>query len=435
MTEYQRYRDTANIDGGNPLYFFDVPVRVTNASGGLIYLGNAGNGPYSYLQYNPSSVIIDTAGKELSERYGVFVPRKRFHGSGVYHDRVTWNVPLLPDYRVYFNSDDALFVRVEILGNRPRLRLGGIPVRMHDTLGSASFPTQSLMPRLPNDERSRLCLEAFNYFNDVFPETLPVGEFVQGFTQLKDLMPKIEKSIAKTISGGYLNEKFGWENLLTDLEALGGLFDETISRMDYLRRTYGKPQRMGFSRPNCWTPDESLDSFSEAYKVYPPDSAFGSRVILQSYQCDFRATCKIYQTLDYIDGFTGFLRVMAGQLGLNNPVKTVWNMLPMSFVVDWFFNVSAQLDNLTRLDPAEGWNVYDITHSLTYRAGYSVQPAGYDESVYYWVFDPGFNPLGTATRQLYHRFVGLSIDLDALNPDNLSPNELALLFALLHQLG
>jgi hypothetical protein len=433
MSEFQRIRSFGDIYGSNPGIYFDVPVRVTNPGGGLIYLGNAGGGPYSFLQYNPQGFIIDTGGKILHDRYGDFVPRKRFTSSGVYHNKVTWNAPLLPDYRVYRNDDDSYVLRVEILGNRPRVAIGGIPVAMFDDPGSASFAeNQIMMPQLPGDERSTLCLEAFNYFNDVFPETLPIGEFLQGFSQLKDLLPKIEKSITKTISGGYLNEKFGWENLLTDLEALGGLFAHTMERMDYLRRTYGKPQRMGFSRPNCWEPD-SLEPFSQVHRVYPPDNATGARVSLQNYRCDFRATCKIYQTLDYIDGFTGFLRVMTGELGLNNPVKTIWNMLPMSFVVDWFFNVSSQLDRLTRLNPAEGWNVFDVTHSLTYTAEYLVQPAGYDEVTYYWVFDS--DATGSATRHQYMRYLGLSIDLDALEPDNLSPNELALFLALLHQLG
>jgi hypothetical protein len=276
--------------------------------------------------------------------------------------------------------------------------------------------------RVPSDLRSSLAEQAFNYFSDVFPTKLSLAEFIQGFTQLSSLLPKLESSITKTIGSGYLNKTFGWDNLLSDLDTISSGVDTIIARMDYLHRTFGIPTRLGFARGDVYTPNfESFVHHDYGGVVNQ------TRIALHSYKVDFRATCWIYQHLDFIHDFVGFLRVMVGALGLNNPVKAFWNTVPLSFVVDWFFNISQHLDNLTRINPAMGWDVTNVTHSFTYSFEWEVSPVRYNGGVNLQSY------IVPAT--VYERGIGLSFPWELLNPEELSPTQLTLLLAMLHQLG
>lgn len=263
--------------------------------------------------------------------------------------------------------------------------------------------------------------EAWNYFSEVLPEHLSFGEFVQGITQLKELIPEIGESITKTVSGGYLNKKFGWDNLLRDLETLSGVFESVFRRMDYFRRTYGIPTRLGFSRPiEWWKPFITESEISVAHKT---------RVELISVRTTFRATAWIIQELEYMTDLVGFLRILAGEFGLNNPVKLFWQTLPLSFVVDWFFRISLHLDNLTRLNPPVGWFVYDATQSVSSELVFQVSQVMRQAPT-------GTNPVVAsylAPAKYYERLPNLTFRWDLLNPSGLSETQLTLLLAMLHQ--
>jgi len=286
--------------------------------------------------------------------------------------------------------------------------------------------------RVPSDIINILSEEAWNYFSDAFPQEMGFAEFIQGLTQLRDLLPRMQKTIGKTVAGGYLNYKFGWEQLLRDLDDLSKMWDKTISRMDYLRRTYGVPTRLGFHRKIDWHPP-SLNSAPGLGNIYPQswnlNGVTGVRVSLTEFSCEFRATAWIMQHLDYVSDLIGFLRVLAGELGFANPIKSVWNLIPFSFIVDWFTKTSTHLDNITRFRPAMGWDVDDVTQSVTYDFTFNIEQ--------YSIYDPrGANTVVAAYAvpvKVYERFVGLSFQWALLNPEELSPTQLTLLLAMFHQ--
>jgi hypothetical protein len=422
MTEYDRYRSVNAFVDRNPTDSEPMTVRLFEPSGGGHWDEYQWNFGFSI---NPPTYIrlfgddIHALGYTRGFKEG----SRRFPVGACFNDKIDFlNIPLLPNFTW---GDGHIW---QIIVNRPSLPFNQAWFgQLWDNLGSIYYPTQAMMPRIPSNVRDNLCEEAFNYFATVFPQTLSFGEFVQGMAELKALLPEIGDSIAKTISGGYLNKSFGWDNLLADLGTLGSMFRTTIERMEYLHRTYGIPQRLGFSRSNVYEP--SLVSYDYNYSEGYP--GFGSRIYLDSYQVNFRATAWITQALDYVEGLAGFMRVLFGQLGLNNPVRAFWQTVPLSFVVDWFFQISKHLENLTTAQPAVGWDVNDVTHSVTYKAEWKIEPYGVPG--YGVVFDS--MPQGVIKRDLYERAIGLSFDLDVLQPDDLSPAQQTLLLAMLHQLG
>lgn len=278
--------------------------------------------------------------------------------------------------------------------------------------------------KIPEAVRSDLIFEAFNYFSETFPEEIAASEFTQGLFQLKALLPKIEDGVLNTIAGGYLNKSFGWDNLLADLGSFSSLVEKIKKRIEFLQKTAGTPTRLGFSRRHCnpLVPDmENLGVMSE-----PVLTGFtGSYAVLKSYTCVFHATAWITQTLAEIDGIMIWFRAIITSLGLDNPVKAVWQVLPFSFVVDWFADVSGHLDRLTRLHPAVGWDVNDFSHSFRH--------------VFNWELSQ-VAQLGTAYERLlitkplkviyYQRDLGLPVDTGLLDLSNLSYSQAALLIAL-----
>lgn len=319
---------------------------------------------------------------------------------------------------------------------RPRLfpSLASLDDRKYTVMLDRDYLPLVYPLRVPSSITNTLSEQAWNYFSDVFPTEVNFSEFAQGLFQLQALVPEIGESIGKTISGGYLNKKFGWDNLLSDLNKLGGIFQTVTDRMEYLHRTYGVPTRLGFARHVEWSPPSGSQypfGSDPRYFDQVAQNVLVIKVTPVNFRATFRATAWIYQLLDYISDFTGFLRVMTGALGLNNPVKAFWNVIPLSFVVDWFFNISQHLDNLTRLNPPVGWDVNDVTQSVTQNYTLQIdQATKYGRSDYYLTGRTSMVPV-----EVYERQVGLSFEWALLNPDELSTTQLSLLLAMLHQFG
>lgn len=274
---------------------------------------------------------------------------------------------------------------------------------------------------LPSTQIVQANAEAFTFFSERFPTKISGAEFVQGIFELAALLPKLERSVTKTISGGYLTKKFGWDNLISDLNSFTTLCSSIRERMEFLKRTYGRPTKLHFRKPDL---QEIEGSFSA---LYNETRGFGTRLTLTRYQCDYSATATLLQYLGHIDDFIGWLRAIVISLGLNNPLMSIWKTTRLSFVIDWFFNVSGHLARLAAIQPAETWDVSDVSHSTKLLAEFNVfqvnddlreQP---DNLVY----------LGTFAIKRYQRDVGLPLDLNVFTPSSCTPDQLVLLLAMM----
>lgn len=269
---------------------------------------------------------------------------------------------------------------------------------------------------------SQLNEEAFISFSTQFPQKLSFAEFLVGLKDLRDLLPKFEESVGQAISGAYLQKKFGWDNLLSDLRALGSLMSSVQSRLDFLRKSYGKPTRIGFYKADVLHP--TLGTYIE----HVPVRGWGTRIKFVGYRCDVRYSATLLQKLEHLNDTYGLFRGFVGALGLDNPLKAVWENLPFSFVVDWFARVSTHLDRLAKVHPGEQWDVYDITRSRDESALFEVVQFNDNISP-----NPG-NPeikLGVVKFDRYVRALGLPIGYDVYSLSNLTPEQLTLFLAML----
>jgi len=276
---------------------------------------------------------------------------------------------------------------------------------------------------IPHTEWVQANQEAFNSFSDRFPAKISGAEFAQGLLELTALLPKLQATVSQSIASNYLNKKFGWDNLISDLRQFASLVGSIRERMEFLKRTYGKPTKLHFAKKDL-IPRGTYSYVDE----WSPARSWGVRLTLEDYFCDYNAGATLLQELSHIDDLIGWLRAIVISLGLNNLAESIWKTSRLSFVVDWVFNVSGSLHRLAAIQPAEKWDVYDVSSSIKLYGIFKVEQFNRD------VVDGPGNPdvfLGYLTLTRYQRWAGLPLDLSLFTPSSMSPDQLVLLSAMM----
>lgn len=215
----------------------------------------------------------------------------------------------------------------------------------------------SAMPTLSDPELGLFAVDAFNAMSSQIPEEISIANFALEAREITSLIPKLEQSVRKTAASGFLNFQFGWKPLLGDLNTLSRIGTNVMKRIEFLRETYGKPTRISYGVKDfvSQTPWNTVQAgvSSHPFTLTPV-----------KYKCSLRAVGKLYHELQGLDDIYTYTRAMFGALGLNNPLKVVWNALPYSFVLDWVGGFGSRLASFA-LNPFVGsWAVYDVTTSV-----------------------------------------------------------------------
>lgn len=280
----------------------------------------------------------------------------------------------------------------------------------------------SLVPEIPSETLQDCLLEAFNTFTTQFPQQMSLPEFIGGFRQLKELLPDIRGDFLQDLARLHLTNEFGWQSLLTDLEALDTVVSKTRDRLEWLRETYGRPSRLAYFKKDVITPDLG------AYVDYEPIYAWGTRYQLTSLRSEVRAGATLTQYMSHLDDAIGLMRGLTSAFGLDNPVKAFWELTPFSFAVDYLFNISGHLDRLTRVQPSEPWLLSRMSYSTLIEARFDVIQYNHTEVHGH---PKVFQRLGEMKYRRYFRGQGLPVSLATLSPESLSPEQLVLLLAII----
>jgi hypothetical protein len=285
----------------------------------------------------------------------------------------------------------------------------------------SSTEVASMVPFVPDYRWSQLNGDAFTVMSTQFPEEISIANFLWELRELGDLIPKLSDSVAKTLAGAHLNQEFGWKPFLADLATLGNLTSQVTARLEWLRKTWGKKVKLGHYVANCYEHSSDDLHTSFAYNL-------GWDFSLVSYRSDYRAGGRLFHQMKDLDDTIGVLKGFAGALGLNNPLKAIWQALPFSFVVDWFFHVNKHLARMATLsDQTAGWSVSDMSSSIKTTATIRVVQNNNESDN--WGYPP--TDIGVIDVELYERRNGLLVDSDVYHPDNLSPSQLTLALALI----
>lgn len=162
------------------------------------------------------------------------------------------------------------------------------------------------------------------------------GDFItaQKVLRMKFLPKGVSKS--KSFGNNFLEYHFGWEPLISDVYDACEVINNPVKSLT-LEKGKAKSST-AFSRD--LSDSYVISNYKGSIQAYAQQ---GARV---------KAINNLtYHTLD--------------QLGLNNPAVIAWELVPYSFVVDWFANVGDFLSSFTDFS---GMTLVDSFHTFGYRA-------------------------------------------------------------------
>lgn len=164
-------------------------------------------------------------------------------------------------------------------------------------------------------------------------------------------------SRSKSVANNWLQLQYGWKPLLSDCEqSMKGLANYMVGSAS-LQTVKGVAVHERMSRPTIYGPIEG---------ALPPVG-----VVNNTAQWSCRYGCQ-YRTTNHMLSYLS-------QLGFTNPINLVWEILPYSFVVDWFIPIGPYLESMSAphgLEFVRGYKTLFGRRYITASSGYSGKMPG-----------------------------------------------------------
>jgi hypothetical protein len=180
--------------------------------------------------------------------------------------------------------------------------------------------------------------------------------------KLPDLWQKEDRNLLHNITNLHLNVSFGWLPFLSDIWQLYKNLFNLKKRIQTFLDNAGKPQRRHFTY--SWKPDPT------PVNIIDVSTGGSSRVINIT---TTRSQMKYCATMSYVYS-TGeasqLVKTIGGYLdalGINLDPQILWDSIPFSFIVDWFFNVGAWLGSLKVENTPAITYITEFGHSVKYQ--------------------------------------------------------------------
>jgi len=270
-------------------------------------------------------------------------------------------------------------------------------------------------------ELSLWSTDAFNRFHDQIPTEVSVANFLYELKDIKGLIPKIEKTLSKTASSNFLAYNFGVAPMIGDLKKLSTLSESVGKRLQHLRSTAGRQITVHYKGKLL---HRGFPVSVLCNPTFGTNAKYEFRVI--SYEGSYHASARIRQNLSGLSDPSAILKAYAAATGLNNPAAIVWEAIPYSFVVDWFFHLDKYV-NMLAIQPFGGeYTVSDTCYSLKEETVYEMFQ-NFNEG------EPGNakHSLGLISVWHYRRYPGLPMSCALLSNGTLNPKQQLLALALL----
>lgn len=183
---------------------------------------------------------------------------------------------------------------------------------------------------------------------------LTLKEYLSKKGTLKERLETPIGRLKSTRVGDVADLKLEWDfaisPTLSDGKALFNAQIDILKKIEDLKRNFRrKGSRISTTRNHQMGPSEESVEFS----VGMPKAGLQVKRIKSTYQ--LTAGTYVYPNLDMLDTLVGQLSVAFRHLGLSNPLGAVWNLLPFSFVVDYFFPVGDIISHYAGIDRLPGW--------------------------------------------------------------------------------
>jgi hypothetical protein len=187
------------------------------------------------------------------------------------------------------------------------------------------------------------------------------------WTPIQSLVRSLGKKSFKDLSNIYLAKEFGLDNVLRDFKAFVNTWSRVNEKLSFLELNNNKSLRLGARCPV---------SFEETFPSLPAiiDDGYGGSTYdntgLYAKFVDTKIVANVScNALIRLRTERAILNGLISALGLDRPLHVLWEVIPFSFVIDWFLPVADLVDkfdtNLTdvgRMAPLS--ELTDFTHSL-----------------------------------------------------------------------
>lgn len=162
-------------------------------------------------------------------------------------------------------------------------------------------------------------------------------------------------TISKSGASAWLEYQYGWRNLAADIRALALVYQEADRHAEFLRKTRAKFVGMSHSQTDVCPLTLSVGNsgYSAGNATLSAIFTKSERKAVFSLDVKRRESDRVWSQTDLV----------MQRLGTTQVVEALWDLVPFSFVVDWFLHV----DDWIRLNPAM-WNSFDLRN-----VGYSVK--------------------------------------------------------------
>jgi hypothetical protein len=238
----------------------------------------------------------------------------------------------------------------------PNLWSGGVPQFYRDNASSLAKSTGALdvlgttgWARLKPGKPGASVGQAIAELRDGTP-TIP-GSQILG---LKRLAKKNRKRLEfhKNLGSEYLNIQFGWLPFLNDLREMYHTWNTLDQKLAQLKRDNGKPvRRRGkvSSTSNTTLYEESSNTYMYPIltnEYYVPGSP-GHRTVMRTETDSSWFSARFRYWIPDIGTSQWTRRAKAALFGLNPSPSLLWEVLPWSWLIDWFSNTGDVLSNIS----------------------------------------------------------------------------------------
>jgi hypothetical protein len=153
-----------------------------------------------------------------------------------------------------------------------------------------------------------------------------IGHLTAGRTANK--MSKGKPSLSKSVAENWLELQYGWKPLLHDIHGI-------LKVLPTLQTGSPFVQKVTKSGRIHW---DSVTAFNSNRSGVP--SGLGKHYVRAATRCKISLRWKVASPLTSLLAQTGF----------TNPINLVWEILPFSFVADWFLPIGPYLESLSTWD-------------------------------------------------------------------------------------
>lgn len=232
------------------------------------------------------------------------------------------------------------------------------------------------------------------------------------------------RQLVKNIADAYLLNEFGIKPVIREVVSLATKTVSIMKRLDFLRRTQGSVFTARYAESFPYTKgDETLD-LADAY-------GFSNSVIrltdvegLVKYTCTAKVKNELFGLDDTLAALAGYLHAFR----VDRIATFVWDLVPFSFVVDWFANISGLLDRYVSLNAFQG-----ELKVISAGTGFKKVCSG-NLVIHGSALPDGDILYGRLYLKQYERRTGIERGMDFFSsPTDLTPKQLDVLSALITQ--